>query len=67
MTNPVTAVDLARYDTAERGRRAADTPSRRWRVRTGAVLEAWGRRLRATELRSPHPVAAARVTTAAVR
>lgn len=70
MTNPVTAVDLARYDTADRRARALGSPSRRWRARTGAALESWGRRLRATELRSPRPMrttSMARVTAAGAR
>ncbi|MEJ7650897.1 MAG: hypothetical protein WKF57_17945 [Nakamurella sp.] len=75
MTNPVTAVDLAWYDTGERFRRVAARPSRRWRERTGAVLETWGRRLRATDVASRRRVvgmttgstAAVRVTPAGAR
>lgn len=73
MTNPVTAVDLARYDTEDRRTRAVVRRSRRWRARTGAALESWGRRLRATEIRSPRPTRmtseapVARVTVAGAR
>ena len=68
MTNPVTAVELARYDTGERNRRVSARPSRRWRERTGAVLETWGRRLRATDVAGPRRGAAMTTrSSAAVR
>ncbi len=75
MTNPVTAVDLARYETGERIRRVAARPSRRWRDSTGAVLETWGRRLRTTDVGSRRRVvgmtgasaAAVRVTPVGAR
>lgn len=68
MTNPVTAVDLARYDTGERFRRVAARPSRRWRERTGAALETWGRRLRAADAGSRRRVVRmTRASAAAVR